>query len=131
MKKYGANEVFKLGIGSDHRGAITDYFNTWKKDIWPVLVEQFGSGKMKIEAMDIDVDEANLDDTDKKFQFEGIISSFYKEKPFSQQSGGKYQFKAKNFLSYDTMRIGKKTQAKNILFTKIKNPIFYFFSNLH
>lgn len=108
MKKYGATEVYKLGIGSDDQDNIIEYFNNWKNGIWPVLAEQFGSGEMKVEEEDINVDDEDLDDTDRKLPFEGIMSSFYKEKPFNTHAGGKYQFKAKSFLSYDTMRIGKE-----------------------
>lgn len=108
MKKYGANMVYKLGIGSDDQDRIIDYFDTWKKDIWPTLVKEFGGeGRMEIEIEDIDLDSENLDDTNRNLPFEGIISSFHKEKSFKQERGeGKYQFKIKNFLSFDTMRIG-------------------------
>lgn len=108
MKKYGGNMVYKLGIGSDDQDKIVDYFNKWKEDIWPTLRQEFGSGKMEIEIGEINLESEDLDDTPKTLPFEGIISSFHKEKSFkSQKPEGKYQFKAKNFLSFDTMRIGK------------------------
>lgn len=80
MKKYGGNMVYKLGIGSDDQDKIVDYFNKWKEDIWPTLRQEFGSGKMEIEIGEINLESEDLDDTPKTLPFEGIISSFHKEK---------------------------------------------------
>lgn len=117
MNKYGAQMIYKLGIGDDEKDNIIEYFNEWKKDIWPVLIKEFGaSGKMEIEPSEINLDLETLDDSSKVFPFEGIISSFHKEKSFKEQrKGGKYQFKVKNFLSFDTYRIGIKSHFKPFL----------------
>jgi hypothetical protein len=141
MKKYGAKEVYKLGIGSDDEDDIEAYFNKWKSGIWSSLVSAFaGSGaEQKNESknegmMDVEQGKINeppkeenlnpvkldfskknptssnkiLDETPKPLPFEAIISSFHKQQKYSEEAKNtsKYQFKALNYLTYDTLRIG-------------------------
>lgn len=118
MLKYGAQSVYKLGIGSDDEDDILSYFKNWKKEIWPSLVAAFGkpgSGSITIEGP-IDVhtigameEEAppGLKDEKKKLPFECLISSFSKEKQFSElnKNSDKYDFRFRNWLQCDTLRI--------------------------
>ena len=43
MLHYGAESVYKLGIGNDDLNNIEEYFNTWKRDIWGSLKKAFGA----------------------------------------------------------------------------------------
>ena len=122
MLKYGAKSIYKLGIGDDVDDDIESYFKKWKKKIWPSLKEHFGAAeaaqepapetnpfKKKANAESEQLDISKLSSEPRKLPFEGIISSFHKEQSFKSQAkqSSKYQFNVKNFLSFDTMRIGK------------------------
>jgi len=134
MKLYGGREVYKLGIGDDDQDDIEAYFNKWKEGIWPSLLKKFkGVEKttQDIQVTDIDIeieDDSQLSQEPKSTPYEGIISSFHKEKKFSEQAKlvDKYQFKALNFMSYDTLRIGKpkKYLKKSSKFSLQKKIIF-------
>lgn len=110
MNKYGAKMVYDLGIGDNDKENIIEYLIKWKKDIWPALTKEFGTGgNIEIKPAEVDVDIDNLDDTHKPFPFEAIISETLEEQSFKDhEQKDHYQFKVNKFLSFDTLRLSKK-----------------------
>lgn len=126
MLQYGASSIYKLGIGSDDEDDIMSYFKTWKTNIWNSLIQSFSNNPMaKLENPSISTilakpgameEEApsNLSDTPRQLPYECIISSFKTEKPLSSldKDDSKYDFKFKNFLQHDTLRILNVTELR-------------------
>jgi hypothetical protein len=127
MLKYGAESINKLGIGSDDEDDIISYFNTWKKDMWTSLVRAFGNssdakvteinpatlslgpGAMEEEA------NPNLSDVKRKLPYECIMTSFKTEKKLADlnKDSSSYDFKFRNWLRHDTLRILNVTELRD------------------
>jgi hypothetical protein len=117
MLKYGAKSVYKLGIGSNDQDDIISYFNTWKTDMWPTLAGAFGAAGYSEKKFDINanifsgaMDEetpSHLKNDKKPLIYDCIISSFKKESPINElkSDNPKYDFKFKNWLEHDTLRV--------------------------
>ena len=49
LTKRGAQNIYELGVGSDHANAIEDQFNEWKKGLWEKIISE-----MPLENEDVD-----------------------------------------------------------------------------
>lgn len=107
LNKYGARNIYKLGVGSDDDDNIIKYFNSWKEDGLLEALQQNFKSKKKIEISqdDIIINEIH----EEKYPFSAIISSFHQEMPLSKirQSKQNLNFEAERFVNYHTLPIGK------------------------
>jgi len=106
MLKYGAKQVYKLGIGSDHDDNIIEYFDKWKNGIWDELKVQF-STQSQIENISMDIENSEFDIVESNFEYEAIVSSFYKAKKLHvlQAEADRYRFKTQRYLTYKRAKI--------------------------
>jgi hypothetical protein len=123
MLKYGAKSVYKHGIGSDDQDNIIEYFNTWKKDMWPSLCRAFGAVAVEgITPLTVDIGGAmeeeappGLKDVKRELPFNCIMTSFKTEKKLTElnKENTNYDFRLKNFLACDTYRVLNVTELRD------------------
>jgi sulfite reductase alpha subunit-like flavoprotein len=99
LEKYGAQRVYKLGVGDDEEGKISKYFKDWKQDMWKPLAKEFvtvaGKSLENPEAVKASLFKTTLVDAS-QMPFEA-----------TKENSQNYNFKTQNFLSNPSLKIGK------------------------